>query len=130
MAVQLLKVVPAANPLGGLVPGVKVVGAANEPCGDKYDRGESKTPQPRKNNVDDGTIPVIERQHGTSLGQRLAIFDRRDALVQVQYVPMVAPQEPQMFDELRLGNIPRCPRMARRRFPNLVVSEDCERTAV
>src|SRR5712691_12716688 len=87
MAVELLEVVPAANPLGGLVPGVKVVGAANEPSRDKHDGGESETLQPRENNVDDRTIPVIERQQSTPLRQRPAIADRRDALVQVQYVP-------------------------------------------
>jgi hypothetical protein len=90
MAVELLEVVPAANPLGGLVPGVKVVGPANEPSRDEHDGGESETLQPRQNNVDHRTIPVIERQQSTPLGQQLAITDSRNALVQVQYVPMVA----------------------------------------
>src|SRR6266404_5360738 len=70
--------------------GVKLRGAANEPSKDKHDGGESETLQPRENNVDDRTIPVIERQQSAPLRQRPAIADRRDALVQVQYVPMVA----------------------------------------
>ena len=90
MAVELLEVVPAANPLGRLVPGVKVVGAADETSRNEHDGGESETPQPRENNVNHRTIPVIERQQSTPLGQQPAIADRRDALVQVQYVPMVA----------------------------------------
>src|SRR2546427_401037 len=59
MAVELLKVVPAANPLGGLLPGVEVVGAANEPSRDKHDGGKSKTPQPRKNNLQAGFNPAL-----------------------------------------------------------------------
>src|SRR5438045_1700433 len=35
-----------------------------------------------------------------------------------------------MRDELGLGNIPWCPRMANRRLPNLVEAEDCQRTTV
>src|SRR6266481_26489 len=100
MAVQFLEVVPAANPLDGLIPGVKIVGAANEQSRDEHDGGESETTQPRKNDVDDRTITVIERQQSTPLGEQPAIADPRDALVQVQYVPMVAPQELQMLDEL------------------------------
>src|SRR6266705_1317849 len=106
MAVELLEVVPAANPLDGLIPGVKVVGAANEQSRAEHDGGESETPQPRQNNVDHRTITVIERQQNTPLGQQPAIADRRDALLQVHYLPMVAFQKSQMLDELAFGNIP------------------------
>src|SRR6266478_2455720 len=114
MAVELLEVVPAANPLGRLVPGVKVVGAANEPSRDKHDGGESETLQPRENNVDDRTIPVIERQQSTPLRQRPAIADRRDALVQVQYVP--TPSVP----------IPRRPGLATPPDPGALLDCDAE----